>query len=415
MWPLLVRVMYDVVIVGAGPSGSTVARECAARGMRVLLLDRAEFPRDKPCGGGVTVRARKLLPFDISPIVERVTTDVHLTYRQDIGFTRGSDLDLVYMTQRREFDSLLLDMALDAGVTLRERASVTHVDRTSTGVSVRTGGGTYSGRALVAADGANGRTALLAGVPQLLWRQVAIEGNISLPRGLPDRWRTAFGLDIGEMPGGYGWVFPKRDHLNIGVGGWKHVGPTLRDRLSRLVRYYGFDPADLWGTRGHYLTIRQPDSPLVDGNVLLVGDAAGLVDPMTDEGIYSALWSGRAAARHLADYVDGRAQDLSRYAREVESGLVPELKVSRRFHDLFHLTPKLYLWTERRTSILWNLARRILRGDQTYVNVMLRHPATAMGIDFLSDLVRVTPMLQRKSGLRDPAPPQRFFVKHAAR
>ena len=135
---------------------------------------------------------------------------------------------------------------------------------------------------------------------------------------------------------------------------------------------------------------------------------------MTDEGIYSAMWSGRAAARHLADYVDGRVSDLGGYAREVESGLLPELKVSRRFHDLFHLTPALYMWAERRTSILWNLAQRILRGDQTYGNVMLRHPTTATGIDFLSDLVRVTPMLQRKSGLRDPAPPQRFFMKEPA-
>ncbi len=407
--------MYDVIVVGAGPSGATTARECAARGMRVLVLDKAEFPRDKPCGGGVTYRARKLLPFDVSPVVERVATDVHMTLRQENGFTRGSDLDLVYMTQRRLFDQALLERALDEGVTLRERAPVRAVDRGATSVLVTAGAETFRSRVVVAADGSNGRTATLAGVEQRLWHQLAIEGNVSPPDGVPESWSRTFGLDIGGMPGGYGWVFPKGDHLNVGVGGWKYTGPTLRNNLFGLTRYYGFEASDLWGTRGHHLAIRRPDSPLVDGNLLLVGDAAGLVDPMTDEGIYSALWSGRSAAKHLAAYVDGQVSDLRGYARDVETGLVPELKVSRRFHDLFHLTPGFYVWAERRTSVLWSLARRILRGDQTYVNVTLKHPATATAVDFLSDLVRVTPMLQKRSGLKDPAPPQRFFVKEPAR
>jgi hypothetical protein len=99
------------------------------------------------------------------------------------------------------------------------------------------------------------------------------------------------------------------------------------------------------------------------------------------------------------------------YKREVESELVPELSISLRFHDLFQLAPGLYLWAEKHTDLVWALARRILRGDQTYVNVMLRHTATGNVIDFLSDLVRVTPYLQRRSGLREPAPPQRFFVR----
>ncbi len=403
--------MHDVIIVGAGPSGSTAARECAALGMRALLLDRAEFPRDKPCGGGVTVRASGLVPFDIGPVVEQVTTDVHLSFRQSSGFTRASDLDLVYMTRRRDFDSLLLEEARRAGAAVREGATVRAVERGDASVTVRAGAETFEARALVAADGANGPTARLAGIPQRHWRQIAIEGNVSPKRAMPERWSRTFGLDIGEMPGGYGWIFPKGDHLNIGVGGWKHAGPTLRSRLSRLSRHYGFDAADLWGTRGHYLNIRRANSPLADGNALVAGDAAGLIDPMTDEGIYSAMWSGGAAARHTAMYVDGQVSDLSGYAREVESALVPDLRVSRRFHDIFHLTPRLYIGIERLTSVFWGLARRILRGDQTYVNVMLDHPNAATLIDFISDLVRVTPMLQRKSGMGEPAPPQRFFVR----
>ena len=109
------------------------------------------------------------------------------------------------------------------------------------------------------------------------------------------------GLNLGGIPGGYGWIFPKRDHLNIGLGGWKHVGPSLRARLDELVRLYGFDPGDLWGLRGHHLPLRSSTTPLVSGNLLLVGDAAGLVDPLTGEGIHAAIRSGRAAAHHMAD------------------------------------------------------------------------------------------------------------------
>ena len=404
---------YDVIVVGAGPAGSTTARECAERGLSVLLLDKAEFPRDKPCGGAITVRASKLLPFSIEPVVERAITDVHLTHKQANGFSRHSDDRLAGMTQRRNFDMLLLEKAVESGIVLKERATVRQVSRDTTEVHVSTNDETFTASVLVAADGANGKTAQMSGIQQSFWQQVALEGNITPAAGIPDQWQTSFGLDVGGMPGGYGWVFPKGDHLNIGIGGWRYVGPELRENLNRLTKFYGYDFDDMWGLRGHYLTIRKPESPLVDGNVVLVGDAAGLVDPMTDEGIYSAIWSGQSAARNIADYVGGETSNLLNYKRDLESELIPELNVSLRFHDLFQLTPGLYMWAERHTSMVWALTRRILRGDQTYVSIMLRHKATGTFIDFMSDLVRVTPFLQKRSGLRDPARPQRFFVRES--
>ena len=402
---------YDVIVVGAGPAGSTTARECAARGLSVLMLDRAEFPRDKPCGGGITVRASKLLPFSIGPAVERVITDVHLTYNRANGFTRHSEYAVVSMTQRRNFDAFLVEKAIQAGVTLRERAPVVQISRDAASVAVMTEDETFSGSVLVAADGANGKTSAMAGIQPKVWRQVALEGNVTPASGIPARWRTAIGLDFGGMPGGYAWIFPKRDHLNIGIVGWRYAGPNLRQSLAAVVEYYGYHVDDLWGLRDHYLTIRQPDSPLAEGNAMLVGDAAGLIDPISDEGIYSAIWSGRVAARHAAAYVGGEADDLSGYRHEVERELVPELKVSRRIHDVFHLTPGLFLWIERRSSLTWRLARRVLRGDQTFVNAMLNHRVAGTAIDFFSDLVRITPVLQRRAGLRDPAPRQRFFAR----
>jgi len=403
---------YDVIVVGAGPSGSTAARECASLGLSALMLDKAEFPRDKPCGGAVMVRAANLLPFDLSPVSERTIFGMHLS-RLSEGFTRRSPEELVYLTQRRHLDAFLAERAVDAGVTFRQRAPIRGVERHDTHVVVRTDDETFEASTLVAADGANGQTAKLAGVDAGLLKAIALEGNLTPTGEFPAEWEDVLGLDLGHPSGGYGWIFPKGDHLNIGLGGWQYLGPSLRSRLNELVRFYGFDPAQIWGVRGHHLPMRSSSSPLVDGNFLLVGDAAGLLDPMTGEGIHAAIWSGRAAAKHLAAYAAGEEPDLAGYRRDVEEELVSDLRVARRFHDLFHLTPGMYLGIEQMTSILWRLICPIMRGEQTYANVMIEHPFLGDIVEFVSDLVRVSPFLQRRSGLRDPVPPSRFFVGDA--
>ena len=403
---------YDVIVVGAGPAGSTAARESASRGLSVLLMDKAEFPRDKPCGGAVIVRAAEILPFDLSPVAERTISGMHLS-RRSKGFTRHSPKELLYMTQRRRLDAFLAERAVDAGVTFRQRAPVRGVERRETHVVVRTDDEAFEGATLVAADGANGQTAKLAGVDVCLVKAIALEGNLTPKSEFPSQWEDVLGLDLGYPAGGYGWIFPKGDHLNIGIGGWKYLGPSLRSRLAEVIEFYGFDPAQMWGIRGHHLPMRSSGSPLTDGNLLLVGDAAGLLDPMTGEGIHAALWSGRAAAQHLAAYVSGEVPNLDGYRRDVHEQFISDLRVSRRFHDLFHLTPGFYLGTERMTSILWPMVCRLLRGEQTYADVMIEHPFLGDIIEFVSDLLRVTPLLQRRAGLRDPVPPGRFFLSSA--
>ena len=401
--------LYDVIIVGVGPAGSTTARECASKGMSVLVMDKAEFPRDKPCGGAVSIRASSLLPFEITPVVERVISRVRFTEHVSKDFERTSPRTLTYLTQRSRLDAYLLERALDSGAILRERCAVQSIDRLPSRVVVRANGQSFEGRTLVAADGANGKTARLAGIDTKLSLGIALEGNLSPPGGVPTAWNETMGFDFSGVPGGYGWIFPKDDHLNIGLGGWKHVGPTLRERLGQLVGMYGFDPKSLWGVRGHHLPLRQGDSPLVDDNILLVGDAAGLLDPMTAEGIHAAIWSGRAAAGELGLYLNDEVHSLDGYRESVERKLIPELNVARRFHDVFHLWPGLFVAVERRTSLLWQAIDLLIRGDQTYLTVKHQLGLVWPMVEFLSDLIRVTPPLRRLAGLRDPAPAERFF------
>jgi flavin-dependent dehydrogenase len=113
------------------------------------------------------------------------------------------------------------------------------------------------------------------------------------------RYEGSAWIELGTVPGGYGWVFPKGDHANLGVGGALEEGPRLRDHLDRLARAHGVDPSALEDVRGHRIPMRRLGIPASRGRVLLVGDAAGLVDPLTGDGIYEAFVSGRLAAEAI--------------------------------------------------------------------------------------------------------------------
>src|SRR3972149_2763524 len=189
---------YDVIVVAAGPAGSTPARECAERGLSVLLLEKASFPRDKPCGGGVSVRAARLLPCALAPVVERTAYGVRFSLRQSRGFSRLSPQPLTFLTQRAALDALLATRAVRSGATLRERAPVQTIERHATHVVVRAGGQAFEGCTLVAADGANGPTARLAGIPVARRMGIAYEANVTPRGGLAPQWQPTHGLDLGR-------------------------------------------------------------------------------------------------------------------------------------------------------------------------------------------------------------------------
>ena len=146
------------------------------------------------------------------------------------------------------------------------------------------------------ADGANGVVAKAAGLGEGIVRGVALEGNVPWSTLGREPYEGTAWVELGIVPGGYGWVFPKGDHANLGVGGWMSEGPRLRGHLDRLAREHGVDPATLENVRGHRLPMREPGAPAARGRVLLVGDAAGLVDPLSGDGMYEAFVSAELAA-----------------------------------------------------------------------------------------------------------------------
>ncbi|MBI4219047.1 MAG: NAD(P)/FAD-dependent oxidoreductase [Chloroflexi bacterium] len=410
---------YDVIVVGAGPAGSTAARECASRGLKVLLLDKSEFPRDKPCGGGVLLRSARQLPFSLDPVVERVIYQARMTRSNGKTVTLTSEDPLCYMTQRRRLDEFLLSQAEEAGAQVRQRTAVRRVEPGNQRVTAAWDGGSATARVLVAADGANGLTARLAGVRADHMLAIALEGNFFPPNGIPREWEVAGAVHSIGNPGGYAWVFPKGDHINVGVCGWVHLGPSLRRQLAGYASWHGFDPARLIGVRGHHIPFRRPGSPLVSGRLLLVGDAAGLADPLTGDGIHSAFVSGKAAATATFEFLTGTATDLRSYERAIETGLQASNRVAMQAHDLVHLGMDQFFWTVASFQPFWRLCCKIARGDRSYVGVKHRLGRLAFLLDLASDVVRVSPTLQRRLRRDIDLPPERYlrtrFAREAAR
>lgn len=377
---------YDTIIAGAGPAGATAARLLAQRGARVLLLDRARFPRDKPCGGGVTLAAANELGLDLSPVTERTITDVRVSYRLGKPFNRSWPEPLAYMTQRCRLDAFLAERAVTAGAEFRDGVAVREVELADHHVIVRAAGDACRARTLIGADGVNGIVARSLGLAPLDVPLIALEGNIPADGELADAWSNAIAVDLGGTPGGYGWLFPKGDHLNVGVGGWQWLGPTLRARLAALCRHLGLDDSRMFGLRGYHLPVRARGAALSRGPALLAGDAAGLVDPLSGEGIHAAFWSGRLAAEAVGRVLDGETGDLGSYDEAMVRELLPEIDMSRRLQLAFQRTPRVYVAMMRRSDRFWGAIAGFVRGTNTYSRLRRRLGPLAWAIDGVAAL-----------------------------
>jgi geranylgeranyl reductase family protein len=356
----------DVLVVGAGPAGSATAIHLARGGARVVLADRARFPRDKPCGGGLTGRALRVIPVDPSPVVERDVDRFELRLRYGATFARTHRVPLIRMTQRRRLDAFLVEHAQAAGAQVRQGARVTELGADETGVTARVGEVRVRASALVGADGANGIVARSVGLADGIVRGVAMEGNAPLDALAVDQLERTAVIELATLPGGYGWVFPKGDHANLGVGGWGSEGPRLRDHLGRLARFHGVDPRALTEVRGHRLPMRRLGTSPSTGRVLLVGDAAGLVDPLSGDGMDEAFTSARLAAEAIL------AGDLERYAGALSAALDHHAAASWAAKRAFDRHPRAVFAAARAPGV-FGVVAGLLCGD-------VAHPSEARGL-----------------------------------
>lgn len=361
---------YDVAVVGAGPAGAAAARSAAAAGARTLLLEREELPRYKRCGGGligVSQAAVAAAGVDVAALERDRAGRMTFTSRGAHTYSRSA-APFLPMVLRSELDAALVDAAVAAGAQLRTSALVTGCAQDGDGVVLTTSAGPVRARAVVAADGSGSRAAAHVGV---VCEQVDLGMEAELPTPAGGGWDGHVLLDWGPVPGSYGWVFPKGDRLTVGVIGARKRGGEVRAYFRDFVASLGLDLADGEHVGGHLTRVRAPTSPLRRGAVLVAGDAAGLLEPWTREGISFALRSGALAGAAAAG-------DPTSYEAAVTAELGPEMAAGRRALAAFRRHPRAVHEVLRRGPGMWPRFVRLVSGGTTMPEQLSRPPVRGL-------------------------------------
>jgi menaquinone-9 beta-reductase len=351
---------FDLAIVGGGPAGSAAAWRAVQTGARVVVLDKAEFPRDKPCGDGLTARAVSYLQQmglaeEVSKFHRVDGVKVFSPSEWDLSFPRRPGMpDHGYVARRPELDTILLRHAASAGAVVREGAEVIgpvfDASGRVTGVTLK-GGETVTADAVIAADGAYSPIKRAMKLDSEYNGYSAIAIRAEMPANRPDSNMLEIYLKLafeGDQLPGYGWVFPfGGGQINIGLGyvnsykKWQQINATqfMGQFMETLPREWGLPSIDELkkskGVRAWRLPMGFTAWPPWRPGVLFTGDALGAGKPASCAGISKALESGMAAGEcAIAALTNGGPDDFTNYAQRMEAAWGKEYKRGRYFHKL---------------------------------------------------------------------------------
>jgi geranylgeranyl reductase family protein len=367
---------WDVIVVGAGPAGSSAARAAAESGARVLLLEKAELPRYKTCGGGLIGYSRRSLPpgFEI-PVRQQIDAISFTMNGEKLRTRKDRAGDLLVLVNRAEFDLALAKAAVDAGAVLRTGSTVTGVEQDESGRAVVTlaDGGRISAGAVVGADGSASRVGRYVGV-RCDQVDLGLEAEIQVPQAVADEWASRVLVDWGPLPGSYGWVFPKGDVLTVGVISARGEGEATRKYYRDFIESLGLAQYPAISDSGHLTRCRETGSPLARGRVLVAGDAAGLLEPWTREGISFALRSGALAGQSAARLAaDPKVEGDAGYTALVEEMLGVEMRAGGAMLKLFERHPAFFHRTVTLIPMAWKMFADFCRG-KTSPAQLVRNP-----------------------------------------
>ena len=351
----------DIIVVGAGPAGSTAAKLAADAGYRTLLVDKARFPRHKTCASWINRMVFERFPY-LGPHKDAlVDSAFHGIAFYNPGLGRraawSEPRPSGYLSLRSRFDNGLMDVAVAAGAQFCEGDGLAALEQSGERVTLRlTSGEEFSGRALIGADGANSKVASLTGMRQG-WNEneSVLCANEDLPypaeeilRRYPQPRPFLVMLQYDGLTG-YGWVFPKREHICVGIGGRMRPGERIQELYQKFFRpcqERGLLPEELVPVKPYYALdpagAVNKGKPLARGRAVLVGDAGGFVSGTTGEGIYPAMESARLAvelanaglrrgmvAEELARFQHLWRERLGGYLRDLPGGEKKKQTVDR--------------------------------------------------------------------------------------
>ena len=303
--------MFDCIIVGAGPAGSSAGYHLAKQGHSVLVLDKADFPRTKSCGGGVSPAIAQWFDFNFAPVVQNHVSEVKYTFKMgDPAEVQLKDVTPMWMVQREQFDNFLIKQAIGKGAEFKSGVKVTGASLQDNTWQVQTSAGTFEGKYLIAADGANSTMAKLLGMGD---SSTIAAASLQVPGEVSDRRKSMAFFDFGSLKNGFMWCFPKADGYSFSaayVRNSKGKPDELKKQLCKYTELF-----DLDASKGEYLehplNLWSKNRTLHGDRVLLAGEAAGIVDPLIGEGIRPAMYTGVKAAEAVSSALAGDTSAVS--------------------------------------------------------------------------------------------------------
>lgn len=322
--------IFDVIIAGSGPAGASAAYFLAKAGKKVLVLEKENLPRYKTCGGGLTYKGLALIPFDPIEIVEQSCYSVNINdFEAKISLLTKRDKPVVTMTMRSTLDYSLISEAVKKGAELRENYEVKDIKYSENTIEVLNGREEkLFSKFFIAADGVLSIAARKYFGEYPRKYIPALEYEVYVEDDVLNGFGKVCRFDFGIVPKGYGWVFPKKDHLSIGVLSMRLKEGNLNKYFLNYLETLGIKKIISSERHGFIIPLNYRKTFALS-RILLVGDAAGLIDPITAEGISFAILSGQLAAESIIKENMEPERVSNDYNEQVSKKILPELKAGK--------------------------------------------------------------------------------------
>lgn len=358
---------FDVAIIGSGPSGASAALKLAENGVSAVLIEKETLPRYKTCGGGFVYKGLRKMPFDVSSVVEREFNKIDIFFNQaGVHLVSEREQPIISMIMREDFDNLIVEKAKEAGVTLLENHKLKDITFGEE-IILHTSQGDIKSKFVIAADGALSITAKLAGWEETRHLIPALEYEVEVSPEDFERLSQQVRFDFDAVPQGYGWCFPKKNHLSIGLASARRTKIDLKKLYKEYLVTLGIENVVSEDFHGFQI----PVTPRTDGytrkNVFLVGDAAGFADPVTAEGISNAILTGIMAAESIIESKCDSVKAAEIYNAKLNENLLAELKTGAYLAKLFYEQDKIrnFLMKRYGTSMCEAMTD-IFMGERSY-------------------------------------------------